>query len=416
VAVGALALAGLLGAAPAPALASFSPFFAAGTAASRAGAFSPETVTITRAEGEEELGSVDLENPPGLLGALSAVGICPGARAEAGNCPAASRIGTVSVGLGPSFSPLYDEGGVYLTGPYKGAPFGVALEVPVLVGLFDFGEVVTRATLSIDPRTASLRIASDPLPQSFDGFPLEIRTIHLDLNRKGFIFNPTSCRRSSFAATVTSTAGAVASGRAPFKPTGCGRLAFRPKLGLRLAGQTNRGGHPKLTTVLKVPRGSANLKRVALTLPPTELVDSAHIKSPCTGTQFAAGQCPPASAIGFARVVTPVLRKPLQGPVYLRSSNRPLPDLVIALHGEVGLDLAGRIDSLHGGGLRVDFANLPDVPIAKLTLTLESGRRGLLVNSANLCREPEHAAARLSGQNGAGSNQRLPLRINCPKG
>jgi hypothetical protein len=285
--------------------------------------------------------------------------------------------------------------------------------VPVLVGLFDFGEVVTRASLNIDPSNASLKIASDPLPQSFDGFPLEIRTIHLDLNRRGFIFNPTSCRPGAIEAIVTSTSGAAASGGSRFKPTGCAKLAFKPKLGLRLAGQTNRGGHPKLTTVLKVPRGSANLKRVALTLPPTELVDSAHIKSPCTRTQFVASQCPPASAIGFARVVTPVLRKPLQGPVYLRSSNRPLPDLVIALHGELGLDLAGRIDSLHGGGLRVDFANLPDVPIAKLTLTLESGRRGLLINSANLCREPARAAAKLGGQNGAGANRKLPLRAPC---
>ena len=86
----ALSAAGLLAAPAAPADASFSPTFTAATASSRAGAFSPESVTISRGEDQEELGSIAMTNPPGLLGALSAVGICPGARAEAASCPAAA--------------------------------------------------------------------------------------------------------------------------------------------------------------------------------------------------------------------------------------------------------------------------------------------------------------------------------------
>jgi hypothetical protein len=392
----------------------FSPSFIAGTVDNRAGAFSPEIVTITRADNQEELQSIALQNPPGLLGMLSKVGICSGAQAETANCPAASEIGTVTVGLGPGFSPFYSEGGAYLTGPYKGAPFGVALAVPVLAGLFEFGEVVVRATLSIDPSTAALSIASDPLPQSLDGIPLQIRTIHLDLDRKGFTFNPTSCKHSSIKATVTSTAGTLASVRSPFQATDCAKLAFRPKLDLRLAGQTNRGGHPKLTTVLRMPEGGANLKRVALTLPPAELIDSAHIKSPCTRPQFAAGQCPPGSVIGFARAVTPLLKKPIEGPVYLRSSTRQLPDLIVALHGQLDLDLAGRIDAVHGG-LRVDFSTVPDAPLTKFTLTLDSGRRGLLVNSTNLCKASVHAVAKLAGQNGAVASQNPLLRTPCAR-
>jgi hypothetical protein len=392
----------------------FSPSFIAGTVDNRAGAFSPETVTIARADNQEELQSIVLRNPPGLLGMLSKAGICSGAQAEAASCPGASEIGTVTVGLGPGFSPFYSAGGVYLTGPYKQAPFGVALAVPVLAGLFEFGEVVVRATLSIDPRTAALSIASDPLPQSLGGIPLQIRTIHLDLAREDFIFNPTSCKHSSIEATVTSTSGTLASEGSPFRATGCAKLAFGPKLDLRLAGQTNRGGHPKLTTVLKMPKGGANLKRVALTLPPTELIDSTHIKSPCTQPQFAADQCPPGSVIGFARAFTPLLKRPIEGPVYLRSSTRKLPDLLVALGGQLDLDLAGRIDTVHGG-LRVDFATVPDAPLTKLTLTLDSGRRGLLVNSANLCKAPVHAAAKLAGQNGAAVNQNLLLRTPCAR-
>jgi hypothetical protein len=424
----ALSAVGLLGAVPALAVApaphrssasrsslQFNPSFVAGTTSNRAGAFSPETVTITRADDQEELQSIALQNPPGLLGMLSRVALCSGAQAEVTSCPAASEIGTVTVGLGPGFSPFYSEGGVYLTGPYKGAPFGLAVAVPVLAGLFEFGEVTVRATLSIDPGTAALSIASDPLPQSLDGIPLQIRTIHLDLDRKGFIFNPTSCRHSSIRATVTSTSGTLAPERSPFRAADCAKLAFKPKLSLRLAGQTNRGAHPKLTTVLKMPKGNANLKRVALTLPPTELIDNAHIKSPCTRPQFTAQQCPPGSVIGFARAVTPLLKKPIEGPVYLRSSARQLPDLLVALHGQLDLDLAGRIDTVHGA-LRVDFASVPDVPLSKFTLTLDSGRRGLLQNSAGLCSVPQHVNLRMAGQNGKTLDEHPVLAASCAKG
>jgi hypothetical protein len=41
--------------------------------------------------------------------------------------------------------------------------------------------------------------------------------------------------------------------------------------------------------------------------------------------------CPAGSIYGKARATSPLLDAPLEGPVYLRSSNHPLPDLVPAL-------------------------------------------------------------------------------------
>ena len=41
----------------------------------------------------------------------------------------------------------------------------------------------------------------------------------------------------------------------------------------------------------------------------------------CTRVQFAADECPKKSVYGHARAFTPLLGKPLEGPVYLRSSN-----------------------------------------------------------------------------------------------
>lgn len=408
---------GCISTSSAQATSSFSPSFSARTVDDQAGAFSPETVTITRTGEAEELGSIALRNPPGLLGMLSRVRICSAAQAEAARCPANSRIGTVEVGLGPGFNPFYSEGGVYLTAPYRGAPYGLAVAVPVLAGPFELGEVIVRATLSIDPSTASLSIESDPLPQSLDGIPLQIRTIRLDLDRKGFIFNPTSCKPSSIQATVTSTAGAIASEQSRFQAADCSKLAFKPKLSLRLAGQANRGAHPKLTAVLKMPKGGANLMRVALTMPPSELIDSAHLQDPCTRAVFAEGstpgeRCPPGSVIGFAWAMTPLLNAPLEGPVYLRSSTRKLPDLVAALNGQIDLDLDGRIDPVHRS-LRASFAALPDAPFSRLTLTLKGGGEGLLENSANLCASTEHVGVKMTGQNGKRSDEAALLLTSC---
>jgi hypothetical protein len=46
---------------------------------------------------------------------------------------------------------------------------------------------------------------------------------------------------------------------------------------------------------------------------------------------------------------SPLLDKPLEGPVYLRSSSHNLPDLVADLNDQVHFVLAGRVDSVRGG-------------------------------------------------------------------
>jgi hypothetical protein len=397
----------------------FSPAFTAATGNDRAGAFTFETVVITRQGEAEELGSITVQNPPGLLGMLSRVGVCSGVQAENGRCPVSSQIGTVAIGIGPSFNPFYSEGSVFLTGPYQGAPFGLVVAVPLLAGPLDFGEVLVRGKLDIDPTTASLRIESDPLPQSLEGIPLQIRTIRLDFDRKGFISNPTNCGPGSIQATVTSASGAVASEQSRFQARDCAKLDFKPKLSLRLAGKANRGAHPKLHAIMAMQRGDANLKTAAITLPPAEEIDSSHLKDPCTQATFAEGQvagerCPPGSVIGSARAKTPLLKRPLEGPIYLRASGRKLPDLVVELDGQVDIALDARIASVHGG-LSTSFSNIPDAPLSKLILNFKGGSEGLLVNGENSCRAPLHASARFVGQNKATAKQDPVLQGPCAK-
>ena len=112
-------------------------------------------------------------------------------------------------------------------------------------------------------------------------------------------------------------------------------------------------------------------------------------------------ECPKGSVYGHIKVWTPLLDEPLEGPVYLRSSNHNLPDAVFALHRLVDIELATRIDSTHGR-LRAIVADSPDAPVSRAVVDMQGGQKGLFVNSRNLCHKPgrNRARANLRGQNG----------------
>jgi hypothetical protein len=63
----------------------------------------------------------------------------------------------------------------------------------------------------------------------------------------------------------------------------------------------------------------------------------------------------------------------LEGPVWLRSSDHKLPDLVFDLHGIVDIEVSARIDSVRGG-IRSTLTDLPDAPISKVVLQMQGGQ------------------------------------------
>jgi hypothetical protein len=398
----------------------FSPRLNAGTTSPSAGSFSPFALNLTRADGEQNVSGIDVSPPPGLLAKLAGVPVCPAARAETGACDSASQIGTTTVAAGPGPSPLWipqpgkAPTAVYLAGPYKGAPYSLAVKVPAQAGPFDLGTVVTRAGIYVDPVTARVTVKSDPLPQILEGVPIYYRTIHVDVDRRSFTLNPTSCDPMSVDSRVTSQAGATADPSARFQAGNCASLPFKPKLSLSLAGGTRRSAHPRLRAVLKAGKGEANIGRVSVALPHSEFLAQEHIRTICTRVQFTAGACPAGSVYGHATASTPLLDQSLSGPVYLRSSSNPLPDLVVALHGPIDIDLAGRIDSINGG-IRSTFAAVPDAPVTKFVLEMKGGKKGLLVNSRNLCRSANRAVVKMDGQNGKAHDFRPALRSGCGK-
>ncbi len=399
----------------------FAPRLSGGSTDAAAGQHSPFLFKLTREDGEQSPATLDVTLPQGLAATFAGIPRCEGADAQSGACPAASRIGKVTAadGLGPM--PLWvpqpgkDPTAVYLGGPYRGAPFSAIAVVPAQAGPFDLGDVVVRSAIFVDPVKAQGIVRSDPLPQIIQGIPIFYRAVHVELDRPGFTLNPTSCAPKTIEATVTSTQGAVAKPTAGFRVENCANLPFKPKLSLHLFGGTHRGAHPRLEATLKERRGDTNIGTVSVALPRSEFLDQGHIGTVCTRVQFAARQCPPASIYGFAKATTPLLDKPLSGPVYLRSSEHELPDLVMLLDGELEIELAGRVDSLNGG-IRTSFEGTPDAPVTSFKLEMRGGSKGLLVNSTNLCHETHRATVKFTGQNGRRATLHPRLRTFCGKG
>jgi uncharacterized repeat protein (TIGR01451 family) len=405
---------------PAP---GFDPKLSAGTTNPIAGAYSPFVLRLSREDGSQELAGLQATLPPGLIGRLAGIPYCPQAAIDAAkalgapgqgalelttpSCPAASRVGSVTAGAGAGSNPFQVQGKAYLAGPYKGAPLSLAIVTPALAGPFDLGDVVVQAALRVDPETTQITAVSDPIPHILQGIPLDIRSVDVDMDRPNFTLNPTSCDPMAIRGTATSVQGASAALSDRFQVGACKALDFKPKLALKLKGGTQRGRHPALRATLTYPRRGAyaNIARAQVTLPHSEFLAQSHIRTICTRVQFAADQCPKGSIYGHARAITPLLDQPLEGPVYLRSSNHPLPDLVADLSGQIHVELVGRIDSKNGG-IRTTFEAVPDAPVSKFTLTMQGGRKGLLENSRNICATTNRATVLLDAQNGKVSDSR----------
>jgi hypothetical protein len=412
----------------------FAPGFSAQPKSAEAAAFTPFMAHVTRPAGQQELKGLDITLPPGATAKLAGVSYCPDAAIAAaagrsGNdeksnpsCPDDSKIGVANVEAGTGDSPLKIDGTAYLAGPYEGAPLSVVVITPAIAGPFDLGNVVVRVPLFVDPETAQVHTRTDALPDVYGGTKLDIRSVFLNLNRKEFTLNGTNCDKAATAGVIKGggsdpTNPAAYSSAAvsdPFQAKNCDKLGFKPKLKIRLFGKTKRAKHPKLRAILKARPGDANIARASVALPHALFLDQASLGTVCTRVQFAASQCPKKSIYGHARAFTPLLGKPLEGPVYLRSSNNTLPDMVADLKGQVSIVLDGRIDSFKGG-IRTTFDRVPDVPVTKFVMTLPGGKKGLLVNSRNLCAKPVKGIIRIKGQNGKKANSKPKLRTPCKK-
>ncbi len=404
----------------------FAPAFSAGTTSNHAGAFGALSVSLSRQDGEQELGGVHVTTPPGVSAILKGVERCGEPQASEGACPAGSLVGHASAAAGVGSNPVWVQNGqVFLTGPYKGAPFGLSFVVPAVAGPFDLGNVVVRAAVSVDPHTAQVSVVSDPLPTILQGIPLQVRNLNVTIDRPGFMFNPTDCEPLAVTGTLTSTQGATAAVSSHFQAANCATLPFKPAFAASTQARTSKQNGASLTVKGSFPAGEANIHSVAVVLPKQLPARLTTIQQACTEAQFnqnPAG-CPVASNIGTATASTPILANPVVGPVYLVShGGAAFPDVVAILQGEgVTVDLTGSI-SIKKGVTSSDFASVPDVPISSFQLNLPEGPHSSLAAvlpakaKGNLCGQKLTMPFTITGQNGAQLKPTAKIAVTgCPK-
>jgi hypothetical protein len=419
----------------------FAPGVIAGGVNANVNSYTPYFVHLIRKDTEQEITSYSLVLPKGITGKLAGIPFCPeaaiaAARAARGfaeiahpSCPPQSQVGRTLAGYGVGPALTYAPGRIYLAGPYHGAPLSLVTVNAATVGPFDLGTVVIRSAFTVDEHTAQLQIdsrASDPIPHILGGIPLHLRDVRVYIDRPQFTHNPSSCEASALVSTLTGSgarfgdpgddSSVTASSR--FQLLNCLNLGFKPRLGLRLQGGTRRGAYPSLraTFAARGPQDS-NLDSIEVNMPHSEFLAQNHIRAICTRAQFAADRCPADSVYGAAVAYTPLLDQPLRGSVYLRSSSNRLPDLVASLHsGAIHIVLEGQIGPSKNGGIRASFSELPDEPLDRFVMRLNGGRRGLLVNSTNVCATPPTASVKALAQNNIGALFTTTLRGQCDKG
>ena len=401
-----------------------------------------------RQPGEQYLRGLTTTLPKGLLASVKGLigsNLCSNAQAGAGTCPASSKIGIVDAkaGAGDPFV-LEEKGEVFLTEGYKGGEYGLLVKVRGVGGPFrgamELSPVLVRQALYVDRDTAQVTAVSDPFPLIHHGVPLRVREITVLVNRPSFMLNPSDCSAKRIAATFVSEQGAGATSSSPFQASGCSRLPFKPRLALRLTGrkQIRTGKHPGVRAVVRQKGvGEAGIEKAVVRLPKSLALDPDNAQALC---EFADGtkpdiekRCPKGSIVGRARATSPLLNKPLVGNTYFvknvrtdrRTGNqiRTLPMIIVALRGEISINLRGESSTTKAGRLVNTFAGVPDAPVSKFNLNLKGGKRGILAvtqtrrGRINLCSKPKsHVAdADMDGHNGKRFDRNVRMKTPCSK-
>jgi hypothetical protein len=389
----------------------FTPAFAATTATGVSGKYSPLSVNIFRPDGDQFLSGLKATLPQGMTAKIKGVTKCSEAQVAAESCPEASRIATLRVKAGPGAAPYELSGPAYLTGSYKGGAFGSVAIVRVIAGPYDLGNVVVRQALRIDPETAQVTVDSDPLPQIKEGIVLRMRDLKLDVDRKDFLRNPTSCGAKAINSTLTGINGGTANVGAAVQLSNCQALPFRPKIALKFGNKTQmkKDRHPRVTATLTQFESEAGIKSAQVALPKQVALEAENAQALCEKAEAARDACPKGSIVGSATAETTILNQRLTAPVYFVKGTRitaagkevaTLPTLYVPLTGEgVRVNLRA-VTSVSRNRLVTTFPSIPDQPITKFVLNIDGGKNGIIAATTNLCTAKEKASGRFVGWNG----------------
>ena len=413
----------------------FAPSLIAGSTTDQAGGYTNFSLLLQRADGQQRINGLQFKTPEGLLGMISKIPLCGEPQAAQGTCSPASQIGHTVVQSGPGPYPLVvpqpgePAAPIYLTGSYKGAPYGLSIAVPVITGPFNLGTVVVRSRIEVDPLTSQLTVTTDPLPLILDGVPTDLRTINAVVDRPEFMFNPTNCAPMSFSGTAFSAQGAAAAISSHFQMGSCQSLKFKPDFRVSTAGKTSRKNGASLDVKILYPTGPAgnnqassqsNIGSVKVDLPKQLPSRLTTLQKACPAATFEANPagCPADSRVGEVSAVTPVLPVKLTGPAYFVSyGGAKFPELVFVLQGYgVTVDVHGETFINKAGITSSTFRHVPDVPIYSFELKLPQGPFSALAANGNLCKSKLKMPTVFTAQDGAVIHQTTPITVTgCGK-
>jgi hypothetical protein len=376
------------------------------------------TFNLARPDGQQYLARARATLPPGLVGKIPAVPLCPEPQATTGACPATSQIGTATATVGSGPTPVQFTGPVFLTGPTGAAPYGMTTVINAAAGPFSLGNDVVRTGIEVNPITARVTVAGD-IPTIFKGTPLRLKALTVAVNRQGFLINPTNCGSLSTDTTLTSSFLATQALSTPFQATGCSSLAFKPKFTASSNAKTSRANGASLVVKVGYPTGpQANIKSVLVTLPkqlPSRLITLNHacLEATFNSNPFA---CPSNSRVGGATATTPVLPDKLTGPAFFVShGGAAFPDLDLVLKGNgITVILVGNTN-IKKGVTTSTFAAIPDVPISSFETNLPVGKNSALGAVGSLCKQTLLMPTTITAQNGKVIKQNTKISVShCP--
>jgi hypothetical protein len=407
------------------AAAPFAPRLVTATSTYKAGRPASFSSTVLRRQGEQLPSRLSMTLPAGLSARLGALQRCPSGAVAAAACPAASQMGSVFAEIGSGSRSATLHGGLYLTGPYRRAPFGVLIEIPAKVGPFDLGTIAFRGGAELDPRNGRLTVSTDRLPAAIEGVPVRFQSIELSMNRAGLVRNPTNCSPSATSVLLEAQEGATANLSSPFQARDCGKLGFRPAIRMTLLGreERHRDGRPGLLASVRLRPADANLGAMKMSLPAALGFALGGLGEICSHRDAIAGDCPAGSRIGSAQARTPLLDEPLRGAIYVAQPRGDgLPDIWTRLSGGgIEVNMRGKASSQKRGSA-IDLTGLPDVPLSSFAMRLRPGREGAISFRTRPCAgdEPRRLVAPVAivGQNAKrrAFRVRIGMKARCRRG
>ena len=399
---------------------SFQPELALSAQPRKAGVQAGYTVTLKNPQNEEPeaLGTPDIRDaevklPVGTVlspSAANGLATCSeeafGLRVNArGNCPSASRIGSVKITTPLLATPVM--GNLYVGEPECGiggictpsdAENGKLLRV--LLEAEADGVIVKQAGhAKVDQATGQVSTVFIDTPQ----LPFSELEVTLQAGANAPLVNPSSCGAAVAEANLTPWSSSVSNVRSePFQVEGCGTEGFAP--GFRAGtSPTHASAFAGFSMVLSHNDGEQTLGRVSVTTPPGLLGVLKYVER-CGETQANAGTCGAGSQIGTGSAVvgpgnTPIavpgsrvyLTGPYDGKPFGLSITTPAVAGPFTLSGNTGLGTevirASIAIDRHTGAITVTSDPLPQaldgVPLDIRSVEIDVNRQGFTFSPTN---------------------------------